>query len=1221
MEPILTLEHIPPGQFPDWLFEQLCEQVVDPRLEPVLVIHSSEAARAEILHRLESANIGPIDRSRHHTLPSLWKSLHADLRLPRLLSLNAKGHRLLHAECELAAKRGEFPLLHPTSEHRWGEGRTRALAKLAQAFDIEDVRSWDGPGLTGLYSCVKRMGRKLNGLHPLIHRETLIDELERKKSEPFTLMGTAGIILMNQLPTLSKSDRRLLMNLNRFKDIHQLCQHGNAPIGNHRLGLHGAILDDVHSCTEEQIPKWLKSHQIWNPDSAEDILTRLLVPTRGLDIAATAELLRDWVSTSPPQSSVVIIDPGKADRLEAWNRAMVEVGLRASPAQSTLKTSSAIHWLGELLSIGLGSEAWAMSRIRAIGSQRSLLFTDDWLHNDLHPSESEWLPEMDSLRVESLARSWHIMGGYGALSRWLHAFASPPNPSPWQDLEEVGMKAECTQWWFLCLLSRLSPLLSSGERTLLDEPDLRTGCYTGELLPLPSSPLDGDDCLAQLLKHLDESLMIRELGPLKLLDEEHQKYRMSQTILNHPRSLFGPKWIEVLMGLIEDLPSPKTFDSSDNIRILTPTEALGVSADLLVLTHLTASNWSLRAENIPWLSEADCKALDLARPDAPIRDARHTLHHLIHSSPTVILVDPTGLDENCQPATPLAEWLSTSSGSETPENVTKPDFLCNWSTSSSNRTRGHHLAWFPSTINMVEVGESTRAEVQISGRGFREERQRAGQQLINSKMPTSSPLNPRAITIPMDGELLNDRLRRQPTEVQSGEDYLGIELHDRFVGITGLKIIPGNRGAPGETKPRFAENWPVLGGKSGRINLLAIDPRPLRPREISLPFYNQRSGRSNKTKFLRKTWSASRLQMWQKCPRKGWLERRLNAGSMEQQEDDLDARIRGDIIHNSMGRLFEQALSIKEGDVVDFSGATSLANSGHSLIEMFGYILDYVAEHAPWLERDDATAAQRRYDLIGLSKQEWLDWLASSDPGNLPPSGRLGNMLKSEMELYNSIPISLEWSLNRIEITNVDGRKLSLTGYIDRVDVIHHPSLEEGHGTIAPIDWNPNSVWKPKRLILIRDIKSVDGPSKEKAGFRHRKALFDELQLALYARCWEIAHPGDLVIGVGITEVGMNTNHCIEISPAFAELFGDNGIGKVTTYTHDTHRFSNESDNPQSDPFRAWIAERLSTAFDVASDADSGLVHFTPEEGSCLHCRVKEICGFGSMFGGGSTWS
>ena len=1222
MEPTLTLEHIPPGQFPDWLFDQLCQQVVDPRLASVLIIHSSDAARAEILNRLESANIGPIDRSRHHTISSLWKSLHADLRLPRLLSMNAKSHRLLHAECELAAKRGEFPLLHPTTEHRWGEGRTRALARLVQVFDIEDIRSWEGPGIVGFNNCLKRMGRELNGLHPLIHRRTLIDELERKETAPFTLMGIAGIILMNQLPTLSKSDRRLLLNLNRFTDIHQLCQHGEAPIGNHRLGLHGAILEDVHPCSEDQIPEWLKSHPIWKPMPVDHSVTRLLVPTRGLDIAATAELLRDWITTSSPDSTVVIVDPGKDGRIEQWNRAMTEVGLRLNTNSSSgIKTSSPIHWLGELLSIGIGSEAWSMSRIRAIGSQRSLRFVNEWLQPELHPIQSKWVPELDSSRIESLARTWHILGGYGALSRWLHALASPAHPAPWQDAEEAGKRAECTQWWFLSLLSRLSPLLTSGERALLDEADLRIGCHTGELLPLPPSPVDGDSCLYELLKHLDESSMIRDIGPLKLLTEEHEKFRRSQTILNHPCSLLGPEWVEELLSLIDDIPSPKTFDSSDNVRLLTPIESLGTSADIVVLTHFTASTWSLRAENLPWLSEADCKMLDLARADAPLREARHALHHLIHASSTVILVDPSGLDENCQPATPLAEWLSSTSGSDSAEKIAKPQFLENWATASSVRTRGYHLAWFPSTVSMVSTGDTTRAEVNVTGRGFRENRQRAGQQLINSKMPEYPPLNPLAITIPMDGELLTDRLRRQPTEVQGHDDYLKMDLHDRFVGTKGIKIIPGNKGAPGEVKPRNAEKWPVLGGKSGRANLLAIDPRPLRPTQTSLPVYDQRSGQSSKTKFPRKSWSASRLQMWQKCPRQGWLERRLDAGSMEQQEDDLDARVRGDIVHSSLGRLFEQALSIEEGVVRDSESATSLANCGLSQVEMFAFILEYVAQNAPWLERDDATAAQRRYDLIGLSKQNWLDWLASSDSNVLPPSGRLGNMLQAEMGLYNSVPISLEWSLDRMEISHPDGRKMSLTGYIDRVDIISHPTLEDGDDSIAPLDWTPSNKWKPKRLVIIRDIKSVEGPSKKHAGFRHRKALFDELQLGLYARSWEVANPGDLVVGVGISEVGMDTIHSVEVSPAFSELFTENGIGKVTTFTHDTHRFPDEDAEPQSDPFRAWIAERLSTAFDVAEDADSGLVHFTPDEDNCMYCRVKEICGFGFLFGGGSSWS
>ena len=82
-------------------------------------------------------------------------------------------------------------------------------------------------------------------------------------------------------------------------------------------------------------------------------------------------------------------------------------------------------------------------------------------------------------------------------------------------------------------------------------------------------------------------------------------------------------------------------------------------------------------------------------------------------------------------------------------------------------------------------------------------------------------------------------------------------------------------------------------------------------------------------------------------------------------------------------------------------------------------------------------------------------------------------------------------------------------------------------------------------------------------------------------------------MGVGISEVGMKTSHSIELSPAYAELFEDNGIGKVTTFIHDTHRFPSEDAEAESDPFRAWMAERLNTAIDVA-EGGSNLVWFMP---------------------------
>jgi hypothetical protein len=1219
MEFGLTLEHIPPGKFPDWLFQQLKDQVLNPNAHQLLIVHSSDASRAEILSRLESENIGPIDRSRHHTIESLRKSLHADLRLPRLLPSSATAFRLLHSECESAAREGGFPLLHPVPEHRWGDGRTRALERLSRIFDIEDIRSWDGPGIAGFKKRLHRMERKLNGTHPLLHRRNLIDSLEATQTRPFTLVGIAGIVLMDQMPTLSRSDRRMLLILNRHISIHQLCQHGEAPIGNYRLGLHGAILEDVYDCTNETLPEWIVAHEIWKPVPVEQSVHRILVPRTGLDISASIEVLRDWIQSAPSDASVLIIDPNWQERAESWRNGLTEIGLHPSRQTEPIKATPSIHWLAETASIGQGAEAWSMSRIRGLGTQKSLKFNDDWIHDQLHPIHIDWKPEIDVQRIEGLARSWHILGGHGALSRWLRALASPANPAPWEDPDEAGQRAECTQWWFLSLLSRMSPLLSSGERALLEENEYSIGCFTGAELPLPPIPSDADEWLSTAVGHLDWDSMLNEIGPLQRLLEEHEKFISSQVSLGHPKSSGGKTWVDGLVGLIDDLDAPTRMEAGDQVRILSPSDALGATADILLLTHLTNSEWSLRAERLPWLDEVTCKELNICRPDAPLRGARHALHHLIHAAPTVILIDATGLDEDCQPAAPLAEWLSVQRGADTPELTPRPTFLENWTTSSSGRTRGHHLSWHPSRIEIVRGEGPTRAEVLLSGRSSRDNRQRSGLSLLNSGKPTSPPLHSQAISLPLDASLMQDRLRRQPTKVQSEDDYISMNLHERFSSLQGVKIVPTGRGAPGEIKPRNAEQWPVLGGKLGRHQLFANDPRPLSPSPTSLSVYDQRHGFTDGAKHLRNRWSASRLQRWQACPRQGWLERRLNAGRIEQQDEDLDARIRGDLIHGSLGILFEKVFDLEEGDVRSSVNSKPLAGMSQSPNHMFAHILDYIGQRAQWLEREDATAAQRRHDLIGMSHREWMDWLAS--PKEMPPSGRLGNMLVAEMELYNSIPISIEWPLNGMEVKHPDGRTMEMTGYIDRVDVISNPANPDASETIAPLDWSIDSPWIPKRLILIRDIKSIDGPKRGKVGVRHRKAIFDELQLGLYARCWEIANPGDLVVGVGISEVGSFTSHSIEVSPAFVNQLEDNGVGDITTFTHATHRHPDEDSSPSGDPFRAWMRERLTTAFDVADGANSGQVIPTPEEGVCTWCRVKEACGLANIVGGDSSWN
>ena len=63
-----------------------------------------------------------------------------------------------------------------------------------------------------------------------------------------------------------------------------------------------------------------------------------------------------------------------------------------------------------------------------------------------------------------------------------------------------------------------------------------------------------------------------------------------------------------------------------------------------------------------------------------------------------------------------------------------------------------------------------------------------------------------------------------------------------------------------------------------------------------------------------------------------------------------------------------------------------------------------------------------------------------------------------------------------------DGKigEFPLAGRVDRVDELHLPG-------------NDNT----QRLIIIRDMKTVNGPKVKLRGERHRRAIFDELQLAL----------------------------------------------------------------------------------------------------------------------------
>ena len=244
----------------------------------------------------------------------------------------------------------------------------------------------------------------------------------------------------------------------------------------------------------------------------------------------------------------------------------------------------------------------------------------------------------------------------------------------------------------------------------------------------------------------------------------------------------------------------------------------------------------------------------------------------------------------------------------------------------------------------------------------------------------------------------------------------------------------------------------------------------------------------------------------------------------------------------------------------------------------------------------------------------------------MPLAGRIGRLIKEELVLENVAPIAIEWILKLpeskskgIEISlpaelTLPNKKsvpsIMLRGQIDRVDLVPFDIEkniwidEDGSKEVAPLESHIRNDWKPRRLVIIRDIKTTE---KTKAKERHYKGILEELQLALYARAWEIAHPGDLVIGAGISILGHKTSHFVELSKHnLVENLQKFGI--KTDITKNKFRFLNEDKSPDSDPFRAWLASRISVALNVSNRANLGFINPIPSKSNCKFCSVSNLC-------------
>jgi len=1189
---MITNEEVYPGPLPQWLKDHLRSQIIDNKSysqggkSRLLIIYPNTESRREMLESLTDEGF-VIDNTLHHTISSLKDSIMADFRMPRLLQNDPSFQLILHEECKKESSKLGFPIINPLPDMNWSRGKTTALADLHSFLSSESAASgWDGPGIRTFRQVLRSLELKLNVTHNDFLVERIIEKLKTSE-KPFSLIDVDGIIMLNHSPTIPQSEADFIRMISCHSPIHQL---SNA--GNFRLGKHGLLLKDEWPINEKsELPGWVPVHNFTKVID-ENKIERVLLQRENQSFEAAFSFATKKLHESPDQS-VLIIDPNFENNKHIWNRGLKNLGFPISSENLMITNHPLGHWFNSYLNLSYGNDAFSLDKLRALSIQNSLTLFPEIKP---HPLDKRITPVPDPKILSKIARTNHILGGPETLIQWLSCLESDFDFG--FNEEEDNLKKESTQWWLLCVVKWLSPILSGPDRSIINESS-NVGVYSKHELPLPTSPKSGDEWFFSTLKLSRQSSLNSEFigdltiasGVIQSLVSEFMNLRDTQKLLQHKFPIMGPDWADEISNLI----GITTFSSSVNLnrhrlRILSCDQALGCTSDIAILTNVSSISWNLKVPKMHFLGDQERNESNLLRPDGPVRNARHNFEHILKCASEVIILDPS-LDDANPSSTPIREWTI----------INDPD---------------DNSVIFETPINQ--------------SLSLRAMRMMDGLKLNNNEKSLISPINPNSVTISLDSSLQRDRERRQPRMAEP-DGYLSV-ANKNYLFQSDIKNM--SRKTPKMfTNPRNNLRWPVISArtwdyvKNKEIVTPTIDPRPFTPNPTKIDVSDSRHGFIQIKNQKISIWSASRLQEWLRCPRAGWLSRSLRINAEESQKEDLDARTHGDLFHKIHHNLLLDILEFDEGmdRDIDFSEKSSIPlNIARSKISpeiLMQKALINLDNLAPWLNRSDAVSANRVRMMTGMSVYEWDDWLL--DPKPISLSGRIGRMIEAELLLENVIPIALEWNLTQDNsngilislpenITLPVGEKLPdirLRGYIDRVDLVPFDSEndiwinEEGNSEVAPLEIH-NSQWTPRRLIIIRDLKTTE---KTDINERHYKGVLEELQLALYARAWEESHPGDLVIGVGISVLGHKTSHQIEMSTN-SLISNLSKIGNLTEITHDKFRFLNEDDKPLSDPFRAWLASRISVALSVSDRANKGYVNPIPEENNCKYCKVKDIC-------------
>mgnify|MGYP000258526365 FL=1 len=113
----------------------------------------------------------------------------------------------------------------------------------------------------------------------------------------------------------------------------------------------------------------------------------------------------------------------------------------------------------------------------------------------------------------------------------------------------------------------------------------------------------------------------------------------------------GAQFVEYFDHLLAHTSLPRSRSRGKAIQVLTPEQAHGVEADLILLVGLDVNSWSMKTSKVPWLDAPAHIHLGLFNSDLAIRQGRHHLRHLLNAPHDVVFFD-TSAEEGGGPSDP-----------------------------------------------------------------------------------------------------------------------------------------------------------------------------------------------------------------------------------------------------------------------------------------------------------------------------------------------------------------------------------------------------------------------------------------------------------------------------------------------------------------------------------------------------------------------------------------